>query len=410
MSTSNVNTTSPGSSPFVVDVTACNLLSDLTIKDFQIFISGVLDCEGISCSDWTKTTATQLTYNGSVIPSGTPIQIRRKTPNNQVKIIQYANRFASGDYNNEIDRIIRWREEADLNGVGPGSAVTVAIPNDGVYPTGWDGDTIQPPTRNAVYDALQLFAPLASPPLTGIPTAPTASDTTNDNQIATTAFTHTRVSNALANSPVLGGNPTATTVSDTTNNNQIATTAFVHTRVSNALANSPDLGGDPTATTQALIDNSNRIATTAFVQSQFRPSFRVVKTIPQNDNNGSVTITWDFEEYDTDNAFSDNTFTVPPGMGGKYLFGASALVNSTTTNPMPGALQLNISDSKVIRLAQYHNNSSTSDWILTGTILVSLVDNDTVRAEINDFGVSGVDINIKPDNSSTTFWGFRVGA
>lgn len=43
--------------------------------------------------------------------------------------------------------------------------------------------------------ALNLKAPLANPILTGIPKAPTASAGTNTTQIATTAFTHTVVSN-----------------------------------------------------------------------------------------------------------------------------------------------------------------------------------------------------------------------
>jgi len=235
MTTANVSTTSPGSTPFTVNVTVCNLLTDLTVKDFQIFVGGTFNCEGSACTNWAKTTATQLTYSGTIIANGTSIQVRRKTPNSIVQLISFASRFSSALWNSEIDRIIRWREEADLNGVGAGATITVALPNDGAYPTGWDGDIIQPPTRNATFDALQLFAKIDAPVLTGDARAPTPPDADNDTSIATTAWGQTRVSNALSGSPALGGNPTATTQAANTNNTRIATTAFVHQEMKGAL-------------------------------------------------------------------------------------------------------------------------------------------------------------------------------
>ena len=51
-----------------------------------------------------------------------------------------------------------------------------------------DGTTTVAPSQNAVFDALALKAPLASPGLTGVPTAPTAAPGTNTTQVATTAF------------------------------------------------------------------------------------------------------------------------------------------------------------------------------------------------------------------------------
>lgn len=49
--------------------------------------------------------------------------------------------------------------------------------------------------------ALDLKAPLASPPLTGTPTAPTAAGGTNTTQIATTAFVHSEVASLVAAAP-----------------------------------------------------------------------------------------------------------------------------------------------------------------------------------------------------------------
>ena len=57
------------------------------------------------------------------------------------------------------------------------------------------------PISTATATALALKAPLASPSLTGIPTAPTALSTVNTTQIATTEFVQTAVSNLVNSAP-----------------------------------------------------------------------------------------------------------------------------------------------------------------------------------------------------------------
>ncbi len=59
------------------------------------------------------------------------------------------------------------------------------------------------PVSTAAQEALDLKAPLASPSLTGVPTAPTASSLTNTTQIATTEFVQTKVNNLVNGAPGL---------------------------------------------------------------------------------------------------------------------------------------------------------------------------------------------------------------
>lgn len=96
--------------------------------------------------------------------------------------------------------------------------------NDTAFGASWDGD-LNAPSKNAVYDYVNLLAPKASPVFTGTPTAPTAASTTVTTQIATTAFVDDRISARFA-SPAFTGTPTAPTQADTTNSTAIATTAF----------------------------------------------------------------------------------------------------------------------------------------------------------------------------------------
>jgi hypothetical protein len=116
----------------------------------------------------------------------------------------------------------------------------------------------------AIEHGLSLKAPLASPELTGTPTAPTAAAATNNTQIATTAFVMAAIA-ALVNS-----SPEAL---DTLNELAAAlgNDADFATTITNALAlkaplASPELTGTPTAPTVDGETNDNQIATTAFVQ------------------------------------------------------------------------------------------------------------------------------------------------
>ena len=164
---------------------------------------------------------------------------------------------------------------------------------------------------NGLQTTLNAKAPLASPTLTGTPVAPTATAGTNTTQIATTAFVATGLSgkantshsHAISDvtslqtsldakaplaSPALTGTPTAPTQTEGNSSTRVATTAFVTVAVSrkadlshthaisditslqtslDAKANlaSPALTGTPTAPTQTEGNNSTRLATTAFV-------------------------------------------------------------------------------------------------------------------------------------------------
>ncbi len=113
--------------------------------------------------------------------------------------------------------------------------------------------------------SLDAKAPLASPALTGNPTAPTQSASDNSTKIATTAYTDTAISNLVDSSPAALNtlNELAAALGDDAN---------FSTTVTNSLATkaplaSPGLTGTPTAPTASGGTNTTQIATTAFVTS-----------------------------------------------------------------------------------------------------------------------------------------------
>lgn len=72
-------------------------------------------------------------------------------------------------------------------GIGATGATTAYV-DAKIVATITNGDTTHAPSGDAVFDALALKADLASPALTGNPTAPTPTPGDNDTSIATTAF------------------------------------------------------------------------------------------------------------------------------------------------------------------------------------------------------------------------------
>jgi hypothetical protein len=121
---------------------------------------------------------------------------------------------------------------------------------------------------DAIYDALDTKAPIASPALTGNPTAPTPPAGDADNSIATTAF----VKDALtAQGAIFPSN--AAPVMDGT---AAPGTSVLYSRedhkhpidTSRAPLNSPDFQGSPTSPTPAVGTNSDILATTKFVKDQ----------------------------------------------------------------------------------------------------------------------------------------------
>lgn len=150
MTLANVVVTRSGTG-WTVDVTACELSTDTSIKDFSVFQDGLY----IANTDYAKTTYTTLTYTGVSLPS-TQVEIRRKTPNTfGQSIVAFPTKLSASSWNTAFQNTYRHFEEYDLNGAG---TVTSTTPKDDAYGTGWNGDSVYPPTRNAVYDKFEAIS------------------------------------------------------------------------------------------------------------------------------------------------------------------------------------------------------------------------------------------------------------
>ena len=135
------------------------------------------------------------------------------------------------------------------------------------------------------------------------------------------------------------------------------------------------------------------------------PSFQVKKTAVQSISNASFTkITWDAEDWDTDNAFASDKFTVPSGESGKYYL--------QLTTEMAG-----IDDTEFVQVLLYKNGSSqagtTARWYAPGAnddvrartdVILDLAASDYVEAYVyhNEGGA------VNASNSETFFRGYKL--
>jgi hypothetical protein len=224
-------------------------------------------------------------------------------------------------------------------------------------------------------------APLASPGLTGTPTAPTPTSTDNTTKIATTAFVNSYIA----------GNPTTTTQATADSSTRIASTAFVK----NVLSSSPTLGGVPLATTPAATDNTTKIATTAFVRSATDARTRLILT-RTTDLTISVYTTWINPDYssiliNSGEYVGGSTRVFTVGTTGYYEINHSACVLATGGTP-PTVLRLGVgwSVNGSDRLIGFSQTDRTF-IAQTGNQKLLLTAGDTVSPKLylETFGGSG---------------------
>ena len=149
-----------------------------------------------------------------------------------------------------------------------------------------DADTTHAPSRNAVFDALALKAPLASPTFTGNPTAPTPTAGDNDTSIATTAFvtgaistastadraranhTGTQTMSTISDLPTLSSGTWTPTVAGTANVSSVGTIQVHHyMRVGNEVSFSGTFALTPTASATTTTATITLPITSAFATS-----------------------------------------------------------------------------------------------------------------------------------------------
>lgn len=155
MTTSSVSYTVPSNGwTGSINVSDCNLDTDISVDDYKIFYDGV-EQGSSELSNWDKVSSISLSYSGSSLNLNDVVLIRRHTPAEVIQTVQPLETISSTQWNAEFDRCARRDEEIRLYGTTLDSAVGVS---DETYSSGWDGVTTQAPSKNAVYDKLNTLS------------------------------------------------------------------------------------------------------------------------------------------------------------------------------------------------------------------------------------------------------------
>ena len=140
------------------------------------------------------------------------------------------------------------------------------------------------------------------------------------------------------------------------------------------------------------------------------PAFRARKTSNQNAATGTnVKITFDTEDYDTNNAFTDSKFTVPSGFAGKYFFVFFARIrNAADITSQEWAFYKN--GSKEDRLSTQHNyTSGDSQYLAYGfSTTLDLSASDYIEVYVNHNASGALEVN--GGTGITIFQGYRIGS
>lgn len=223
-------------------------------------------------------------------------------------------------------------------------------------------------------------APLASPALTGTPTAPTVAGTTDSTtKIATTAFVQAVAALfAPLASPTFTGDPKAPTPTAGDNDTSIATTAFVAT--SFAPLASPALTGNPTVPTQAAGTNSTRAASTAYADNAVAKQSEVLLFALSDETTGLTTGT-------------KVTFRMP------FAFTISQIRSSLTTASTSGLPTVDVKKngtSVFSTLLTIDANEKTSQTAATAAVLstTAVADDDEIAISVTVAGTGAAGLKV----------------
>ena len=245
---------------------------------------------------------------------------------------------------------------------------------------------------SAIQTQIDTKAPLASPVLTGTPTAPTAAPGTNNTQIATTAYTDAAVAAIVDSAPATLNtlDELAAALGDDTN---FATTTATAIGLKAPLA-SPTFTGTPTlptgtiATTQTSGNNTTAVATTAFVATAVSSLPRGVVAYVREES-GSMSLNSMFGGIIVLNG-TTTTFTPVAGR----LYRCSYSIGSITQPASPGALIVTLNKSG-------GSNMDTSNLYESTTNIVSHTRVITLTSSQLGTSPTNLSLSVQTDTSVT---------
>jgi len=172
--------------------------------------------------------------------------------------------------------------------------------------------------------------------------------------------------------------------------------------ITGATAETSIAGGDSILIYDDSATALRKMTRTNFIGGGNTPAFNAYQSTAQSISNVTSTIVnFQTEEFDTDNAFSSNRFTVPTGKGGKYFFHAQVRADNFSTGRFNAILMKN--DAEV---ALGENASGGLYDSANVSIVIDLSATDYI--EVKTYHDAGTAKNLLAAKSWTYFCGFKL--
>jgi len=163
-----------------------------------------------------------------------------------------------------------------------------------------------------------------------------------------------------------------------------------------------------------LADNYDFTGTVTGAGGTNTPAFYVTPSADQTSiaDNTFTQINFGQENFDTDNAFASNTFTVPSGEGGKYFFNTTLYIASTgQAYPLYNIeIYYYVNGSQNIYTNFFPNDATIAGVSHTGVLNLSAGDTVKVymRCDVGSAGTSEINQD-NPANPSRCWWlGYKL--
>lgn len=140
------------------------------------------------------------------------------------------------------------------------------------------------------------------------------------------------------------------------------------------------------------------------------PNFRVYKSSDQAISATTATkITWQTEDYDSNNAFASDKFTVPSGQGGLYFLSAKLFFNwESSTRPKVWRTYLYKNGSEITRMQLSMDNGASPAGGQDNSPQVTGVFNLAASDYIEVYGYCDRAIDILNGSQYSDFCGFKL--
>ena len=206
--------------------------------------------------------------------------------------------------------------------------------------------------------------------------------------------------------------PSAGSVTTATINDLAVTGAKLNTDVISAQT---ELATAPASTDELLISDAGVLkrVDVSLVGGANTPAFSARKTgSAQSLSNGSYTkITFNTEDFDTDNAYASDKFTVPSGKAGKYVFNASVMFENDSASATHYAITSFYKNGSQLSENQidFRNNYGGYGNALSHSLVVDLAVSDYIEV----YGAMGkqsgnITANYHSSRFRTFFQGYKL--